>query len=117
MTAFLGLETEVGRLTGGLRWRESSARRLPWNLTRANSGGIRSVAADECVSVIDAARMIGTPHRVENLIANGHLEATVSLSDDLGTTGTSVERELAWRRTSSWWCKARRAVGDAMDWL
>jgi hypothetical protein len=62
--------------------------------------------------------MIGTrPHRVENLIANGRLEAAVSPSDDLGTTGASVERELAWRRASSWWRKARRAVGDAMNWI
>jgi hypothetical protein len=62
--------------------------------------------------------MIGTPpHRVENLIANGHLEAALSPSDDLGTTCGSVERELAWRRTSGWWRKAGRAVGDGMNWV
>jgi hypothetical protein len=96
----------------------ASARRWPWNWAQANSGGIRPVAADEWVSVTDAARMLGTPpHRVENLIANGHLEAAVRPSDGLGTTCASVEREIAWRRASSWWRKARRAVGDAMNWI
>jgi hypothetical protein len=43
----------------------SSTRSWPWNWARNNSGGIRPVAADEWVSVSDAARMLGTPpHRV-----------------------------------------------------
>jgi crotonobetainyl-CoA:carnitine CoA-transferase CaiB-like acyl-CoA transferase len=79
---------------------------------------LRSVAADEWVSVADAARMLGTPpHRVENLIAHGHLVAATSPSDDLGTTGASIEREIVWRRETTWWLKARRAVGDAMNWI
>jgi hypothetical protein len=96
----------------------TSARRWPWNWARAKRGDIRSVAADGWVSVTEAARMLGTPaHRVENLIANGHLEAAVGPSDDLGTTGASVERELVWRRTSSRWRRAGRAIGDAMNWV
>ena len=95
----------------------ASARRWPWNWARANSGGIRPVAADEWVNVTDAARMLSPrPHRVETLIANGHLEAALSPSDDLGTTGVAVEQELVWRRASSWWRKVGRAVGDAMNW-
>jgi hypothetical protein len=96
----------------------TSARRWPWNWARTNSGDIRSVAADEWVSVTDAARMLDTPpHRVENLIANGHLEAAAGPSADLGTTGASVEGELAWRRSSGWWRKTGRAVADAMNWI
>jgi hypothetical protein len=95
-----------------------AARRWPWTWARASSGGIRPVAADEWVSVTGAARMLGTPaHRVDNLIANGHLVAATSPSDDLGTTGASVEREIVWRRQTTWWRKARRAVGDAMNWI
>jgi hypothetical protein len=96
----------------------SSARRWPWNWARASSGGIRPVAADEWVSVADAARMLGTPaHRVDNLIAYGHLVAATSSSGDLGTTAVSVEREIVWRRETTWWRKARRAVGDAINWI
>jgi hypothetical protein len=95
-----------------------SARQWPWNWARTYSGDIRSVAADEWVSVTDAARMLGTPpHRVENLIANGHLVAATDPSDDLGTTGASVEQEILWRRETTWWRKARRAVGDTMNWI
>jgi hypothetical protein len=103
---------------GGPKMARSSTRRWPWTWARTYSGGIRPVAADEWVSVADAARMLGTPpHRVENLIANGHLAAATSPSDDLGTTGVSIEREVAWCRETTWWRRARRAVGDAMNWI
>jgi hypothetical protein len=96
----------------------TSARRWPWKWARATGGDIQPVAADEWVSVTEAARMLGTPpHRVENLIANGHLVAATSPLDDLGTTGASVEREIVWRRETAWWRKARRAIGDAMNWI
>jgi hypothetical protein len=72
------------------------ARRLDVELGSDEHGDIRSVAAGEWISASDAVRMIGTPsHRVEDLIANGHLEAAASPSADLGTTGSSVEREIA----------------------
>jgi hypothetical protein len=96
----------------------TSAGRWPWTWARASSGAIRPVTADEWVSVTDAARMLGTPvHRVENLIANGHLVAATSPSDDLGTTGAFVGQEIVWRQEATWWRKARRAVGDAMNWI
>jgi hypothetical protein len=50
-----------GRPTGGPNMARPSARRWPWNWARTYSGGIRSIAADEWVSVTDAARMLGTP--------------------------------------------------------
>jgi hypothetical protein len=113
-----GLEGGAGgRPTGGPGMARTP-RRWPWNWARASRGGIRPVETHEWVSVTDAARMLDTPpHRVENLIANGHLVAATSPSDDLGTTGASVDQEIVWRREATWWRKAKRAVGDAMNWI
>ena len=77
-----------------------------------------TVPGDQWISQKDAAsRLDMSIWRIGFVIANDHLEMVENVEREPGVSVKSLHRELLWREAARTRDKARRLMGDILNWF